>query len=258
MDLDLPGIEAEADQLIRSGDGSHGEPDWLGPGWRARRGIASHLDATLLKPETSANRIVELCDRAAGMNAAAVCVNPVWVELATRLLRGKSPVVAAVVDFPLGAGTTAARRTEARLAVLAGARELDLVAPLATIQAGQWRELLADLQLIIATGRPARIKVILETAALSERQALLAAIVAREAGADWVKTSTGFHPAGGATIGAVRLLRKAAGDQMGVKASGGIRTLAEAAQMLAAGADRIGASAIEALETDRTLAELLG
>jgi deoxyribose-phosphate aldolase len=222
-----------------------------------RRGVAAHLDATLLKPEATEAQILELCDRASAVNAAAVCVNPVWVRVAVHALRGRAPAVAAVVDFPLGAGTTASRRTQARRALLDGARELDLVASLALIRAGLWRELFEDLWLVIATGRPAQTKVILETAALSEREIVLAALIAREAGAGWVKTSTGFHHAGGATATAVGLLRTAVGDRMGVKASGGIRSLADAALMLAAGADRIGASAIEALKTDLTLGELL-
>jgi len=256
MELDLSALEAEADRVGLSGKGA-GEPVWLGAGWRDRRGVAAHLDATLLKPEATERQILELCDRAAGMNAAAVCVNPAWVGLASRQLRGRSPVVAAVVDFPLGAGTTASRRTEARLSVLEGARELDVVASLSLIKSGRWHELFEDLRVVIATGQPARTKVILETAALGQREILRAALVARDAGAASVKTSTGFHPGGGATVEAVRWLRQAAGDRMGVKASGGIRTLAEAATMLAAGADRIGASAIEALTTERFLGELL-
>jgi deoxyribose-phosphate aldolase len=142
--------------------------------------------------------------------------------------------------------------------MLDGARELDLVAPLGTIKAGLWPELFDDLAVAIATARPARVKIILETAALDAEEIVLAALVAREAGADWVKTSTGFHPAGGATTEAVRLLRLVAGGRMGVKASGGIRSLPDAARMLSAGADRIGASALEALATDRSLGDLLG
>jgi deoxyribose-phosphate aldolase len=141
--------------------------------------------------------------------------------------------------------------------MLDGARELDLVAPLGLVKAGAWLELFDDLGSVIASGRPARVKIILETGALTPDEIVLAALVARHAGADWVKTSTGFHPGGGATVEAVQMLRLVAGDRMGVKASGGIRSIAEAARMLTAGADRIGASALEALATDRPLAELL-
>ncbi len=259
MDLDLSALEAEAAGIEAGADRpKEAEPFWLGAGWHERRGVADHLDATLLRPEATGPEIHHLCEQAAALNAAAVCVNPVWVRSAVAQLRGRTPVVAAVVDFPLGAGGTPARRSQARLAVLDGARELDVVAPLGLILAGQWNELYDDLRLVIEAGVPARTKVILESAAITPAALVRAAVVSREAGAAWLKTSTGFHPAGGATVGAVRLLRAVAGAGMGVKASGGIRSLELAARMLAAGADRIGASGIEALVTDQTLGVLLG
>lgn len=259
MGLDLGALRAEAAEVVaQSEKRSHSrERVWLGPGWRERRGLASYLDATLLRPESTRGEVLALCDRAKALGVAAVCLNPAWVGTAATRLAG-APVIAAVVDFPLGAGSGLGRRTEARLAMLAGAGELDVVAPLGLIKAGMWQELSDDLEAVIATGRPARVKIILETAALTPHEAVLAALVARRAGADWVKTSTGFHSAGGATPETVHLLRLVAGERMGVKASGGIRSLADAARMLSAGADRIGASTLEALVADQPLGELLG
>lgn len=260
MGLDLTALRAEAGDVRRvaSAGSPIDDPVWLGAGWRERRGLAAYIDATLLKPEATEAEVVTLCDRASVMRTAAVCLNAIWVRTAVRRLGAEGPVIAAVVDFPLGAGSGAARRASARLALLDGARELDLVAPLGLIKAGRWPELFDDLAAAIATARPALVKIILETAALSAEEIILAALVAREAGADWVKTSTGFHPAGGATVEAVRLLRLVADGRMGVKASGGIRSLPDAARMLLAGADRIGASALDALASDRLLGELLG
>jgi deoxyribose-phosphate aldolase len=149
--------------------------------------------------------------------------------------------VAAVVDFPLGAGTTAARVAEARSVVEAGAGELDLVAPLAALRGGRWEAAFDDLRALVEA-TPAPVKVILETGTLDRDQVVAAAAVARAAGAAWVKTSTGFG-GGGATVEAVALLRAVVGDRVGVKASGGVRTTAQALAMIEAGATRIGASA---------------
>lgn len=260
MVVNIPMLETEATNLVVAAEnaGVPADPFWLGADWQRRRGLAHYLDATLLRADITENDALELCDRARGLGAAAVCLNPIWIRAASHRVAGSDTAVAAVVDFPLGASSGASRRAEARLAVLDGATELDLVAPLGLLKAARWEELYDDLVSVIATARPARVKIILETAALSPQEIMISGLIAREAGADWLKTSTGFHPAGGATIESVRLLRLVAGRRMGVKASGGIRTLADAARMLLAGADRLGASALDALSSDRPLGELVG
>jgi deoxyribose-phosphate aldolase len=255
--MNIPMLETEAGDLLQSASSTAAEPVWLGPGWRQRLGIARYLDATLLRADASETEATELCDVARGLGAAAVCLNSIWIRSAAHHLKGSDTALAAVVDFPLGASSGASRRAETRLAVLDGASEIDLVASLGLIKTARWGDLYDDLASVIAVARPARVKVILETAALTVDETMIAGLVAREAGADWLKTSTGFHAAGGATVEAVRLLRLVAGTRMGVKASGGIRSLADAARMLLAGADRIGASALDALSADRPLGDLL-
>lgn len=257
--LNIPMLEAEATALVdRMTAHAEGvEPFWLGVDWRTRSGIAHFLDATLLRGEATEGEALELCDRARGLGTAAVCLNPRWIQPAARRLRGSGVAVASVIDFPLGASGSAARRAETRLAVLDGASEIDVVAPIALIKSARWEALYDDLHSVVEVALPARVKVILETAALTIDETLIAGLLAREAGAGWLKTSTGFHPAGGATVEAVRSLRLVAGPRMGVKASGGIRSMTDAARMLVAGADRLGASALDALSADRPLGEYL-
>jgi deoxyribose-phosphate aldolase len=207
----------------------------------SRRELASFIDHTVLAEAATAAQVAQACAEALEQGFAAVCVRALHVAEARRRLAGAPVQVAAVVDFPLGAGTTEARVAEARSVVEAGAGELDLVAPLAALRAGRWEAAFDDLRALV-DATPAPVKVILETGTLDRDQVVAAAAVARAAGAAWVKTSTGFG-GGGATVEAVALLRAVVGDGVGVKASGGVRTTAQALAMIEAGASRIGASA---------------
>jgi deoxyribose-phosphate aldolase len=205
------------------------------------RDIAGWIDQTLLRPGATAGDIDRLCDEARVHRFAAVCVNPVWVARCAARLAGCGVGVAAVVGFPLGANVPSVKAAEATQAVGDGATELDMVAALGHLRAGDWRWVQADIELVVrAAGVP--VKVIIESAALAPDEIVRASVIARDAGARFVKTSTGFHPAGGATIEAVELIRRTVGDGMGVKASGGIRDCATALRLLAAGATRLGTS----------------
>jgi deoxyribose-phosphate aldolase len=213
-----------------------------------REALAARIDHTLLRPETTPADIDRLCEEAVRYGCAAVCVNPIYVARAAERLAGTSVKVATVVGFPLGAGLTAVRVTEASLALAQGAQELDIVLPIGPFRAGAVEAVRADLQAIIVVAHAvgAVCKVILETALLSPEEKVQAARLAVEAGADFVKTSTGFGP-GGATAEDVALLRRAVGPTVGVKASGGIRTAEQAIAMIEAGATRLGTSATVAI-----------
>lgn len=205
--------------------------------------IAGRIDHTLLRPESTAADIDRLCNEVGVHRFAAVCVNPMWTaRCAGRLGGGGGGVsVATVVGFPLGANLTAIKVAEAAQAVRDGATELDMVAALGHLRAGDWRYVREEIEAVIrAAGVP--VKVIIESAVLTPDEIVRASAVARDAGARFVKTSTGFHPAGGATTEAVALIRRTVGEAIGVKASGGIRDCATALRMLAAGATRIGTS----------------
>ncbi|ADU51347.1 deoxyribose-phosphate aldolase [Thermaerobacter marianensis DSM 12885] len=210
----------------------------------SRRQLAALIDHTLLKPDATPAQIEQLCREAVEHGFAAVCINPVYVPLAAELLAGAAPVVCTVIDFPLGAGAAADKARQAEAALAAGARELDVVQPIGLLKAGRHREVVAHLHGVVALARKAGalVKVILETGLLTPEEIDLACRLAVEAGAHFVKTSTGFG-AGGATEEAVRRMRAAVGPDVGVKASGGIRDYATACRMVAAGANRIGASA---------------
>jgi deoxyribose-phosphate aldolase len=214
---------------------------WLAP-HADRRGIASLVDHTLLKPEATRIDVRRVCDEARSAGFGAVCVNAEWVGMAIRALEGSGVRVAATVGFPLGAAGLAAKAAEARLAILDGAAELDMMIALGLVRGTDWRGVEDEIAAVVAAAPGRLVKVILETAVLSAAEIERAARTAVAAGAGMVKTSTGFHPAGGATVERVRLLRATVGNQVGVKASGGIRTAEAALAMLAAGADRIGAS----------------
>jgi deoxyribose-phosphate aldolase len=206
----------------------------------SRRDLAALIDHTVLAEAAGLAQVVTACDEARQHGFAAVCVRGAFVAEARRRLAGSPVKVAAVVDFPLGEGSTGARVAEVLALVAAGAEELDLVAPLPALLAGRWEAAFADLSAAVKAAA-APVKVILETGALSRDQVAAGAAVARAAGAAWVKTSTGFGR-GGATVESVALLRAVVGEALGVKASGGIRTTAQALAMIAAGASRIGAS----------------
>ncbi|KNH18254.1 deoxyribose-phosphate aldolase [Arthrobacter sp. ZBG10] len=206
-------------------------------------GIASYIDHTILKPEASEEEVLRVCAEAAEYGFKSVCVNPVWVKTVKTALKGSGVLTCSVVGFPLGATPTDVKTFEARGAVLDGADEVDMVINIAAALAGDKGALTEDIASVAAAvhGSGAILKVIIETSLLSDSQKTLACEAAVAAGADFVKTSTGFN-GGGATAADVALMRAAVGPQLGVKASGGVRSLADAQAMIAAGATRIGAS----------------
>lgn len=206
--------------------------------------IAGAIDHTLLKPDATPAQIARLCAEALQYRFASVCVNPGYVPLCASLLKGSPVAVCTVIGFPLGATTTKVKVFEATQAAADGARELDMVIAVGRLKAQQIPEVAADIHQVVAAGHAqgALVKVIIETALLSDAEKVAACLLAARAGADFVKTSTGFA-GGGATAADIALMRRAVGPEVGVKASGGVRTLAEAQAMIAAGATRIGASA---------------
>ncbi len=211
------------------------------------RDLAPFIDHTVLAPAATPDDVARCCDEALAWRFAAVCVRTAFAAEVRRRLAGSGVLTAVVVDFPAGEGSTAARVAEAREAVALGAEELDLVVALPLVRAGAWGALLDDLAAVLQA-TPAPVKVILETAAFDRDRKVAAAAVARAAGAASLKTSTGFGP-GGATVEDVALLRAVAGASLGVKASGGIRTAAQARAMVEAGASRLGCSASVAIVT---------
>ena len=204
--------------------------------------IADFIDHTLLKGEATAPDIDTLCDEAREHRFAAVCVNPVWVARCADRLRGSSVQVATVIGFPLGANAPATKREEAARAVQAGATELDMVVALGHVKQGDWNHVADDIAAVVEGAAGTLVKVIIESAVLTPVEIIKACAIAREMGAQYVKTSTGFHAAGGATAEAVALMRLVVGDSMGVKASGGVRDCASALRMIVSGATRIGTS----------------
>jgi deoxyribose-phosphate aldolase len=207
------------------------------------REIAALIDHTLLKPQATAADIRRLCQEARQYGFATVCVNPYWVALAARELAGSPVQVAAVAGFPLGANTSAIKVAETEGAILDGAREIDMVLNIGELCAGNFDAVRADIAGVVhqAHSRRALVKVILETALLNDDQKTAACVICKQLGADFVKTSTGFSTHG-ATVHDVALMRRAVGPDVGVKASGGIRTLENLEAMRAAGANRIGTS----------------
>lgn len=204
--------------------------------------MADFIDHTLLKAEATRREIEQLCDEALEHRFAAVCVNPVWVPLCARRLSGSTVRVATVIGFPLGANQTQLKADEAARARGEGAAELDMVAAVGHIKSGDWQHVADDMAAVVRASGGGLVKVILESAALTPVEVIKACALAREAGAHYVKTSTGFHPAGGATAEAIALMRLVVGDAMGVKASGGVRDCGAALKMIGAGATRIGTS----------------
>jgi deoxyribose-phosphate aldolase len=206
--------------------------------------IADRIDHTLLKPETTPAQIERLCSEAVSHGFATVCVNPAWVALCAERLRGSPPGVCSVVGFPLGATLPEVKAHEASRVVALGAAEVDMVISIGALKAGDYALVEQDIAAVVDAShrQGALVKVIIEAALLSDDEKVRACVLSRIAGADFVKTSTGFGP-GGATVADVALMRRVVGPRMGVKAAGGIRDLGAAEAMLQAGADRIGASA---------------
>jgi deoxyribose-phosphate aldolase len=205
--------------------------------------IARLIDHTLLKPDATRQQIETLCGEAREHSFATVCVNPVWVALCSDLLRGCATKVCTVVGFPLGATTPDVKAYEARRAIDDGAAEVDMVMNVGALKSGDYRFAERDISAVASVCRAAGAisKVIIEAALLSDDEKVKACVLVKAAGADFVKTSTGFGP-GGATIADVALMRRVVGPAMGVKAAGGVRDLKSAQAMIEAGADRIGAS----------------
>ena len=207
--------------------------------------IAGYIDHTLLKAEATGEQILQLCDEAVRWGFHAVCVNGRWVAVAAERLFGTKVKTAAVVGFPLGADTTRVKVAGARDVIDAGADEIDVVADLAAVIEGDANYLLHQLRSVLRECRsmrpPVLMKVIIESAALTREQKVFACQIAQQAGVDFVKTSTGLHPAGGATVEDIRLIKETA-PSCKVKASGGIKTAQQALTMLEAGADRLGTS----------------
>lgn len=227
------------ESIVRSGAERIGAS--LGVG-RPAAELAKLIDHTLLKPDATKEQIVRLCQEAVQYGFASVCVNPCWVRLCAEAVRGSGVLVCSVVGFPLGAHTMVTKALEAAHAVRDGAQEVDMVINIGMLKSGEHRYVEADIRGVVRAASPARVKVIIEACLLTDQEKIYACLLAQRAGAHFVKTSTGFST-GGATAADVALMRRVVGTSMGVKAAGGIRDLATAQTMVAAGADRIGASA---------------
>jgi len=206
--------------------------------------IAALIDHTILKPDATRADVIKVCREARQYHFASVCVNPYWVPLVRAELAGSPVKVCTVVGFPLGATSTEAKVAETAAALRAGAQEIDMVINVGALRSGDQEAVKLDIQQVVKVSHDAKaiVKVILETALLDDNQKAVACTLAKLAGADFVKTSTGFGPSG-ATAHDIALMRSVVGPEMGVKASGGIRTLQDLQTMKAAGASRIGASA---------------
>lgn len=204
--------------------------------------IAASIDHTLLKATATKDQVKVLCSEAKQYKFKAVCINPYWVPTCASELADSDVLIATVVGFPLGANSSAVKVEEARRAVAEGAREIDMVINIGQAKAGNWAAVREDIAAVVKASKPAIVKVIIETCYLTREEKIAACRAAVEAGAAFVKTSTGFGT-GGATVEDVRLMKETVGDAALVKASGGIKTYEDAVAMLEAGASRIGASA---------------
>jgi deoxyribose-phosphate aldolase len=208
--------------------------------------IAPYIDHTLLKADATREEVVKLSEEARKHGFATVCVNSANVGTAARILQGSKTVPIAVVGFPLGAALPSAKAFESREAIRCGAREIDMVINIGALKAKDYGLVLKDIQAVVEASRPYPVKVILETSQLGQEEKIAACALSKAAGAAFVKTSTGFS-GGGATAEDIALMRKVVGDDMGVKASGGVRSSEDAMKMIQAGANRIGASASVAI-----------
>lgn len=222
-----------------------GAPAQIGP---VEPNLARLIDHTLLKQDATRDEVVKLCEEARKYRFASVCVNSTWVPLVKSLLHNSGVKVCAVVGFPLGAMTPAAKAYEAREAVRQGANEIDMVINIGALKSGDVETVFEDICRVVKSAAPAAVKVILECGSLTDEEKIIGCTLSKLAGAAFVKTSTGFGK-GGATVEDVALMRKIVGADMGVKASGGVRTAEDALRMAEAGASRIGASASVAIVT---------
>ncbi len=206
--------------------------------------VARYIDHTLLKADATQDQIAQLCYEARTHHFASVCVNPTHVRLCAQLLKGSDVKVCTVIGFPLGASAAAVKAYETQQAIRDGATEIDMVINVGALKSHDYRAVHEDIGAVVSTAHAANalVKVILETALLTDEEKVIACQLSKTAGADFVKTSTGFGP-GGATVEDVALMRRVVGPELGVKASGGVRNYADTQAMIAAGATRIGASA---------------
>ena len=206
--------------------------------------LAKMIDHTLLKPDATQEQIAQLCYEARKYGFASVCVNPTWVELCAQLLKGSPVKVCTVIGFPLGATAPEVKAFETQTALRQGASEIDMVINIGALKARDLELVAKDIRGVVtaAHAEGAIVKVIIEAVLLTDEEKTIACLLSKEAGADFVKTSTGFA-SGGATVHDVELMRKTVGPEMGVKAAGGVRTYEDAENMIKAGATRIGASA---------------
>jgi deoxyribose-phosphate aldolase len=206
--------------------------------------VAQYIDHTLLKPETTRVEIEKLCREARTFSFASVCINPTWVKECAFALYGSPVKVCTVVGFPLGANLADVKAYETRRAIFDGATEIDMVINVGALKSGDNEIVKRDISSVVEAAHDACaiVKVIIETSLLTDEEKVRACLLAKEAGADFVKTSTGFNK-GGATVADIELMRRTVGSDVGVKAAGGVKDLASAREMIAAGATRIGASA---------------
>src|SRR5690242_2782160 len=213
--------------------------------------LAKLIDHTLLKAEATRDEVVKLCEEARKYKFASVCVNTTWVPLCKSLLANSGVMVCCVVGFPLGAMAPTAKAYEAREAVRQGAQEVDMVINIGALKSKDYETVFEDICRVVKASGRAGVKVILETSALDTNEKIIGCTLSKLAGAAFVKTSTGFGK-GGATVEDVQLMRSIVGGELGVKASGGVRTAEDALKMAQAGANRVGASASVAIVTGKT------
>lgn len=208
--------------------------------------VAQWIDHTILKPDATIEQIEQLCQEAAEFHFASVCINPIFVPRSAKLLQGSGVKTCTVIGFPLGATSSKTKAFETRLAVEQGAQETDMVIPIGLLKSGEYAAVLDDISAVVEAAHAgnAIVKVILEMVLLSQREKIIGCLLSQAAGAEFVKTSTGFST-GGATVADIQLMRRVVGpiSKTGVKAAGGIRSLADAKSMLEAGANRLGSSA---------------
>jgi deoxyribose-phosphate aldolase len=229
---------------VRTGLASRVTPDEL----KKSSDVAPYIDHTLLKPEATTEEVLKLCEEAKKYGFATVCLNSINIGTAARALHGSNVIPIAVVGFPLGAMLPSAKAFETREAVRCGAREIDMVLNIGALKSRDYALVLKDIEAVVTAAKPWPVKVILETSQLTDEEKVTGCVLSKAAGAAFVKTSTGFA-GGGATTEDVALMRRVVGSEMGVKASGGVRSTEDAMKMIKAGANRIGASASVAIVT---------
>jgi len=213
--------------------------------------VAGRIDHTMLKPTATREDIVRVCNEAIQHNFASVCINTTWLPLAVGMLKASNTMAICVVGFPLGAMVTAAKAAETREAIRLGADEIDMVINIGALKSGDYDLVLEDIRQVVSAAQGRPVKVILENTMLEREEKIAGCALSKAAGAAFVKTSTGFG-GGGATVEDIRLMRSVVGPEMGVKASGGVRSMEDAHNMMEAGATRLGASASVAIVTGGT------